>query len=152
MGVSRRKRGWRAWIRKRSVSTRFYSWLGWYSHIRAIKVIVLLISRISCFPLWLWKKGIKIPPIFPDYSRSNLRNYAPLVVLSLSQPWKQDSYFYNNYCQEQEHKFISFCLKHVQSLRDSAAHLHSKFKIAPPMLLCSRNRALVWSNEGADQY
>ena len=59
-------------------------------------------------------------------------NYTPLVILSLSQPQRQDSYFYNNYCQEQGHKFISFCLKQVQSLRDSASHPHSKFKGVPP--------------------
>lgn len=73
-----------------------------------------------------------------------MRNCTPLVILSLSQPQKQDSYFYNNYCREQGHRFISFCLKQVQSLSDSAGHPHSKFKSLPPMFRCSKNRALVW--------
>lgn len=60
------------------------------------------------------------------------------------------SYFYINYCREQGHKFISFCLKQVQSLRDSAAHAHSKFKGVPPMLRYSKNRALVWSKISCD--
>lgn len=79
---------------------------------------------------------------FPSYiSASHISFTIDISNTCYAYYLEQGSCFY--YCLVQSRKFILFCLRQVQSLRDPATQLHSLFKGAPPYQLPPHPQAML---------